>query len=30
MNKETKILNGVLIDPYLKKITNVKVKKYIS
>ena len=27
MNKEfTKILNGILIDPYLKKVTNVKVK----
>ena len=27
MNKEfTKILNGLLIDPFLKKITNVKVK----
>ena len=27
MNKETKKLNGILIDPYLKKVTNVKVDK---
>ena len=27
MNKETKILNGILIDPFLKKVTNVKVDK---